>query len=143
MKIQDYLTKQRAAENRARMQKEKAQAAPRKPYVWPKAHVRKPSTWEIYQRVLSAISNAFPDGDPIDALGPWMERNEITMKMIDKAVRANTGAKSYNAHLADMWDDTAADRIYDAKNGYVEENSVFYSVGEDGAILPADNPWRP
>lgn len=95
---------------------------------------------KIWNKVESAISNSFPDGDPIDYLIPWMRRNDIEMKDIDIAARKHSGSKSYNDYLADMWDDLAADAMADAAHGHTDEHSPYFDM-EDGKPVMRQNPW--
>jgi len=135
MNTLDHWAARKGKENRARMKaaKEKAQLL--------RLAERQ---FQIWQKAILAIANSFPDGDPIDHLTPYMERNDITMQEVDAAVnRYEKTRGGFYGWLAAMWDDTAADHIYDAKNGYIEPNSVFYSVADNGSIEPSDNPWRP
>lgn len=69
----------------------------------------------------------FPDGDPIDALIPWMKNRGIPEvsfgKMLNKAAE-KLGAKSYSDYLADVYDSFTAD-----------------NPGVMG-LDPNQNPWR-
>lgn len=101
-----------------------------------------PSPREIWDEVETAIGNAFPDGDPIDALHPWMKKNDVTMDEVNAAVKQNVmgrgkGKKDYGMYdyLADMWDDMSRDSLHDAKNG-------AYGEHYDDQWFAQGNPWR-
>ena len=107
----------------------------------------KPSLEEIYHKAIDIIGDTFPDGDPIDHLGPWLDKHKVDFDRVDLAFKKFEGRgkkKSYGMYdyLADMWKQMAADRIYDAKNGHVDQNSPYYYVEDDGTIKPKQNPWR-
>jgi len=68
---------------------------PEKPF-----RMEKPTNDEIWDKVTTVIGNMFPDGDPIDALGPYMEKNELYWDDLNRAARKN-GYKS----VEDYWHD--------------------------------------
>lgn len=95
----------------------------------------------IWDEVETAIGASFPDGDPIDHLYRWMDRNKITIEQIDRAV--NRYAKVKNGmygYLAMLWSDRQADELADAKVGVPYENNAFWFI-QDGKVVPHDNPW--
>jgi hypothetical protein len=57
---------------------------------------KKPTLDQIWQKVEHAISNYFPDGDPTDYLGPYMQKTGINWDDITRAAKKN-GYK-------DLWD---------------------------------------
>ena len=67
-----------------------------------------PDLWRIAQRIMGAVGDCVPDGDPIDILAPFIECQGLdrwdTTKWLDKACRKHLGAKSYNQYLIDAWD---------------------------------------
>lgn len=96
---------------------------------------------DISRKVEDAISRAFPDGDPIDYIGPWMQKNNIEMDEVDAAMKA-AGHGSYYKYLADMWDDMAGGAVHDAKSGHIDPNSPFYTVDDEGVVKKNSNPWK-
>ena len=101
---------------------------------------------KLYNKVIDAISNSFPDGDPMDHFMDWMERNGMDMKDVDRVMKKYEG-KSYYRYLANMWDDYAADTIADAKSriaaGKKPESSNFYYFDEKtGKLTKEKNPWK-
>ena len=96
---------------------------------------------DMWMRVDLAIGQSFPDGDPIDDLGPWMERHNVSIEQIDRAVnrfaKIKTGMYGY---LAMLWNDRQADEMADAKVGVPYENNAFWFI-QDGKVVPYDNPW--
>jgi hypothetical protein len=71
-----------------------------------------------------------------------MERHGIGVEHINRALRKTGRAKSYDKWMADMWDDCAGDRLHDARNGHVDDNSPFYRL-ENDTVVPNPNPWKP
>ena len=70
---------------------------------------KKPTLDQIWQKIEHAISNYFPDGDPTDYLGPYMERNNLSWDDITRAAKKN-GYKD----LWDYWNTLAQDIENDA-----------------------------
>jgi hypothetical protein len=101
-----------------------------------------PSLEEIWQEAETAIGNAFPDGDPIDALGPWMRKHGVTMDELNLATKKNgmgrgKGKKDYGFYdyLADMHEDFAQSSLHDAKQGH-------YGETYDDQWFARPNPWK-
>ena len=102
---------------------------------------------KIYNIVIGAIGDSFPDGDPIDHFAGPLRRLGVpeysVMDYADKAMKKFGGKsekKGVYGYLADMWDDMAGDAMYDAKNGG-EARSPFVEI-EDGKPVKQDNPWK-
>jgi len=142
----ELATKNRAKIAKEREEIEKASAVIEKKPPKPK----KPTSSEIYNKVVTVIGNTFPDGDPIDWLIPYMKRTGVTREEIDAAVRKHALIKrgGLYTYLASMWDDFQGDTISDAKAALadkrmrdVDEHSPFYNV-IDGKIEPTENPWK-
>lgn len=57
----------------------------------------------IYNKAASIISQIYPDGDPVDWLGPWCRKNSIPYEMVDKAFQKH-GYKDIQAYWNDMDD---------------------------------------
>lgn len=101
------------------------------------------TAFDVWSKVELAISNSFPDCDPIDLLLPWMDRNKIDMSTIDAVVRKhNKGVKGLYDLLGQIWDDMQGDQLHDASNGHIDDSSPFYSVSDDAVVIPKSNPWR-
>jgi len=156
----DSWAKEKAAANRARMKIEadrvkleketlkRAEKATERSEKTKRERLTQQTIWSQVEN--SIVWASFPDGDPSHHLAQFMDKHDLTMKDIDSAIRKHTRSKGFYDYLADMWDDMQADRIYDAKNGHVEENSPFYST-DDHELRPAvrprqirklPNPWR-
>lgn len=73
------------------------------------AKPKKPTLDQIWQKIENAISNYFPDGDPTDYLGPYMDRNNLTWDDITRACKRQ-GYKD----LWDYWNTLAQDIENDA-----------------------------
>jgi len=77
------------------------------------AKSKKPTLDQIWQKVEHSISNYFPDGDPIDFLGPYMEKVGIDWDDITRAAKKN-GYKD----LWDYWDTLASDTEADMRSDW-------------------------
>lgn len=88
--------------------------------------------WKIYMIITDAVSNAVPDGDPIDFIAPkvskllGIDRYDVG-PWLDKAIKKNDNYKNYHDYLAGMWD------------GYYE---VTAENPEEYAKMKKENPWR-
>jgi hypothetical protein len=133
--------KKLAATNRERARAERdIQRATKKAQ---KSQNYKPPLSYVYWKANDVISQTFPDGDPFDHLTPWLQSVGLTMDDVDAAIRKYHGGDDFYTYLANMWDGVQADSIQDAKNGHIDNNSVFYNVGDNGSIIPSQNPWTP
>jgi hypothetical protein len=143
-----------ADENKARLKKEREEERARKKaekaewnrkYGTPKKVSKKALYGEFADKILSAISNSFPDGDPMDYFINYMQRNNLTMDDAEKAMKQATG-RSYDHYLIDMWDSFAADSAYDA-NGSISRgqdpgDSPFWTWdGKSPKVELEPNPW--
>lgn len=103
---------------------------------------------KLHMYIVRAVGETFPDGDPADMVVPYarklfgLDEWADPWKYINAAVRKNEGYSDLSTWLAEMWDQYADDAMYDAKNGYIDDNSVFYRVGPNGEIEREGNPWR-
>lgn len=65
--------------------------------------------WLIAQKIMGAISNCIPDGDPIDHIAPYVRRHTAcnewdVMKWLNRACRKHLDCRSYDQYLIDAWD---------------------------------------
>lgn len=105
----------------------------------------------IYNKVMDAVGNTFPDGDPIDHLIQPLKRMGVPEysigEYIDKALKKHghgTEKKGMYAYMAIMWDEMTKDAMYDAKNA-AKKGEKYSSpfVDYDGATPePKSNPWK-
>ncbi len=58
----------------------------------------------IWNKVEQVVSSIYPDGDPIDYLGPWCKKQGIDYSMVDKAAKKH-GYKD----IYDYWDKLSGD----------------------------------
>jgi len=58
---------------------------------------------KIWQKVEQVVGQIYPDGDPIDYIGPWAEKNGIPYEMVNRAVQKRGGFKDMYAY----WDSFA------------------------------------
>ena len=79
MKSRDYpIDKAEEARQKKRdaefdkLDRKEAREAAKKPWLRAKLDLSK-----VYHKVIDCIGNAFPDGDPIDTIAPWLERQGI------------------------------------------------------------------
>ena len=105
---------------------------PRKPSKEEKQKALDAKLWKIYMIITDAVSNAVPDGDPIDFIAPKVSKflgiDRWDVKpWLDKAIKRNDSYKSYDDYLAGMWD------------GYYEATA---ESPEEYARLKKENPWR-
>mgnify|MGYP001318642400 CR=1 FL=1 len=153
----DQWAKEKAAQNKAKLKARKAAERDDK-----KIHDRavkayqkslkpkKPSDLELWQKVETAISNSFPDGDPIDHLPRGVDMDDIDRAVAKFAGSRGKGKKKYGLYdyLADMWDDFQGDAVHDAnedlKRGNApREHSVFFHYDDEAnKIVKERNPWR-
>jgi len=77
--------------------------------------------------IQEAVGNAFPDGDPFDAIAPKARRLGIPMDnligWLDRATKKHLGFKNYHDYLANVWDD-------------------FSDLSSNMGDEPRTNPWR-
>lgn len=111
-----------------------------------KSIMAKPTLDEIYHYVSNIIGDIFPDGDPIDRMGPWMQRHRISMEDVDKAFKKHEKKTMYH-YLGDGWEDIAQQAYREAFDKYHKhgkdvkpEYSNFWHMGKDGPVL-SQNPW--
>ena len=87
----------------------------------------------IAQYIQDAVSNSFPDGDPIDYLIPKMRRLGIdsyeTGDWLDKAAKKYLHSKSYHGYLHDVWQDFMNDNP--GKFGLTDNPWTSESLEED------------
>jgi hypothetical protein len=118
---------------------------------------------KISMDIDDAVGQAFPDGDPIDILAPKLRRMGIDeydiQKWLDAAVKAHSGAKSFDEYMGNMYDDYAGDNpsmMLDSgitRNPYTNRPFNFINLigdmlkhGQDGEALniiantPASSP---
>lgn len=110
----------------------KINRAPRpEPWWVPRTPKGEKELLRLHNKVLEAVGQSFPDGDPIDIIGPWVNRQgwdiyDVTQKgFLDAAMKKFSGAKSYDHYLEDFWDQFAAD-----------------NPGNDMGVTKETNPWR-
>ena len=141
--------------------REAAREAPKKQKEWDKEDrkaeredKKKPKIdlQKVYNEVMDEIGSVFPDGDPIDGLIPWFERQGINDWEIGDIIAAamkkhGTGIerKGMYDYMGFMWDEMGKDALHDAKitkekNGG-EYNSPFIEY-ENGKPHLAANPWK-
>jgi hypothetical protein len=58
----------------------------------------------IWRKVEDVVGNIYPDGDPIDYLGPWCKKQGIDYSMVDKAAKKH-GFKDVYAYWDSMSED--------------------------------------
>lgn len=102
---------------------------------------------KVYDIVMDAIGNSFPDGDPIDHYVRPIQRLGVkefhvgdVVEMALKKHGRGVEKKGVHAYLAQMWDDMAGDAMHDAKAGH-EAREPFVRM-EDGKPVKQDNPWK-
>jgi hypothetical protein len=84
----------------------------------------------LLNKVENAISNSFPDGDPIDWFSGFLHKHDLDLSDVDRVMKKRYG-RTYDQYQIDMWDSFAADSASDA--------NTYIAQGQD----PGDSPfWR-
>ena len=106
---------------------------------------------KAYNKVIEVIGNVFPDGDPIDELGPWFRGQGLDGYEIGEAIEAamkkhghGIEKKGMYAYMGSMWEELAKDAMFDAKNappGKFYDN-VFIEYDDKGKPHLKSNPWK-
>jgi hypothetical protein len=100
----------------------------------------RPTLQLMYQAGEDAIASSINNGDPVDYLGPFMDKHGLNMNDIDQAF-IDRHKCSFYEHMAQLWEDAADDSISDTKRGHIDSNSFYYNVTTTG-IVRKNNPWR-
>lgn len=83
-------------------------------YVDPAHKATKEKLVKLGYKIWDIAGGSFPDGDPIDLLGPYVRRNfgprADVVALLDKGLAAIGDKGGYYKYLADMWDDISADQ---------------------------------
>ena len=121
--------------------------------------------WRVWYIVQDGVSNAIPDGDPIEYIRPRIckmygfgrdEWPEKLMKILDTAARHCSDSRSYNDYLADAWDnynenDFEEPQVMDLYKltdkpeelpGYEERDEIMKAMKPFSTRVPPANPWR-
>lgn len=106
---------------------------------------KKPTLDQIWQKIEHAISNYFPDGDPTDYLGPYMDRNNLSWDDITRACK-----KQGYTDLWDYWNTLAQDIENDAYGDWmatggknVRQRAPFMEEPEtSGPVGTQPGGWR-
>lgn len=98
----------------------------------PTKYINKDDLQKIAMKIEMTMGDVFPDGDPIDKLGPWLQKNYHLerfdiMKILDKACKTLGKYKGYHDYLASNWD-SYSEMYLDGNPGLKDEHP--------------DNPWR-
>ena len=131
--------RERAADRAQRKSDREADREARKP--------KKTSTTDLdvlFRKAEDYIGQSFPDGDPIDYIGPYMEKNKYQTGDLDLAFKNNT-KMDYNSYLVSTWKEFAADRMATAREQLKlgkkpEGEPPFFDV-KDGKVIALKNPW--
>ena len=106
---------------------------------------------KVYNKIIAVISSTFPDGDPIDTLAPWLKKQGIEGYEIGETITAamkkfghGSEKKGMYEYMADMWDDSIADAMHDAKN--LQKKGEKYDSPfvryEGNTPVARNNPWK-
>lgn len=147
----DEWAKKKGKENRERLALEKSIEKSRRELNKPPKVVkpkREDVLTDLWNKINRAVGNSFPDGDPLDHLSSYLRNHGLTMKDVDAACKKYNHT-TFNKMMVDMWDDSAADAIHDAKNMLahkdhahtVPEYSPFWRI-VDGKVIAEKNPWK-
>lgn len=95
----------------------------------------KPKLGEIWSKFVQAVGDSFPDGDPFDRIGPWMQQHGLTIDDLDRAVADSSDHRTAHDYLASMWDDYSRDAEHDAIMG-------AHGQTYDDQWFQHPNPWK-
>lgn len=105
---------------------------------------------KVYNIVMDAIGNTFPDGDPFDHYAPKIRKLGVgeydVGDVVEKAMKKfghGIEKKGTHAYMAQMWDEMSRDAMHDAKsmkNG--EEFDSPFIEYENGKPVVRSNPWK-
>jgi hypothetical protein len=99
----------------------------------------------LLNKVENAISNSFPDGDPMDWFVGFLEKHNLDLSDVDRVMKKQYG-RTYDQYQIDMWDSFAADSEHDANmmisQGQDPGSSPFWSWdGKSPKVELEPNPW--
>lgn len=99
---------------------------------------------KLFHKAEDYIGQSFPDGDPMDYIGPFMEKNDYQTGDLDLAYKKNVKMDFYK-YLAATWKDHAADRVHDAREQVKQgkkpsDGQPFFTI-KDGKVIALENPW--
>lgn len=88
---------------------------------------------DLFYQFEIRVGNAFPDGDPVSDMLPYLSKRGLTINDLDAAVKRFSRSKDLYDYMANMWDDYARDTVAGMESsGHFDEHSW--------AFRP--NPWR-
>lgn len=96
----------------------------------------RPKLGEIWTKFQQAVDASFPDGDPFDRIGPWMQQHGLTIDDLDRAVaHFNGDHETAHSYLSSMWDEHASGAEHDAMMG-------AHGQTYDDQWFQRPNPWK-
>lgn len=124
----------------------------------------KASVDEILDNADIALARALDGGDPMDAIGNWMDERHVNIHTIDELVNKTHKVKGgLYGYIARAWREHAEDRAHDAKisvdkikkriekhgdlkryggtHAFSDLNNNFVAVDKDGNVTIKKNPW--
>lgn len=106
---------------------------------------KKPTLDQIWQKVEHAISNYFPDGDPTDYLGPYMQKTGINWDDITRAAKKN-GYKDlwdyWNTLTQDIEDDAYGDWLATGGKNVRTRGQFMEEPTTSGPVGTQPGGWR-
>ena len=106
----NQITRDREEVQKAAAEKNRANAARSRGHQFGDVTLSKEDLGTVARKIEAVVGDTFPDGDPIDSLGPWVRR-QFRVKdwdvgdVLNKAAKLHLGSKDYVDYLAKLWDD--------------------------------------
>jgi len=98
----------------------------------------------VWRKVEEVVANIFPDGDPIDWLGPWLQKQGITDYKIgdtlDKAAQQN-GYKDIYDYYDEMKRQYDADMTAEGSMGGINRSAPAQDVSYEDVLDEVYNAW--
>lgn len=114
----------------------------KKPRTVAAPRVEKPNDLDVWYEIDQITARAIEGIDPMDLLGPYINKHGLTLDYIDLVVQKHSNATGLYDYIADVWAEYQADQVSDARRGNTDRDSPFYDIGPDGSITPTENLWR-
>jgi hypothetical protein len=122
----------------------------------PKIGVSHQEINDLGMKMMNAAGDAFPDGDPNDAVTEYIARkgwdvSDAYDKLVPVAARKVLGVKSYSEYLANMWDEYNADFGASSEEDYNKAMDAWVNSDLDGPEprrrepmmdIGDTNPWK-
>jgi hypothetical protein len=99
---------------------------------------------EIWRKIENVVGQIYPDGDPIDYLGPWIKQKGYPYSMVDAACKKN-GYDDVYAYWDSMSDDLGyGDSFNESDDMFADRNTqkIGMAIIDAGKGMIEDAPYR-